>query len=570
MPPNKTLALLLAVPLASSTLVLGQDDPATPPTQQQPQQQPQRPAPGTREAMWPAPSAADWAKPCLIQWERSWEDALAVAEETGKPMLVCVNMDGELASEHYAGVRYRMQEIADLYAPYICVMASVYRHNPSDYDHEGNRIPCPRFGHVTCGEHIAIEPVLYEKYFEGTRVAPRHIMIELDREEQYDVYYAFDTQSVFDTIVQGVQNRENPIPPVNREDRPIEERVNSRAHLDKVAVEQAFRAGDVSVRRKLLRRAVEARDNASVDLLRLAIFGFDVELARLGREGLLYSNSEKAIDLIGEALRVPLPTEERERLIAALERLGETYPRARTLARVHTGLGGDSQLVDLDGWSEVEAGRPQPREWSALESAVDYSTQRATSAPEDGAAHLDVAESTLAIAVDPRRTGGLITGARTDQKFSELLFLDAQASARKAEQLGATGWRLDAMLSLTAWYLGDREEGYRRAEQAVAALPAGAQDWSAMGVLSLFADQRRRDITQALRAREEWPPAWLTDLHAAYAVLARHPYGTDGLVIDQIDFLNYMGAFAPAAQLLDVGMQRFPDSALMHDRLRSR
>ena len=125
-----------------------------------------------RERMWPAPTEADWLKPCLIKFQRTWEDAVAVAKETKRPLLICVNMDGEIASEHYAGIRYRQPQITKLYEPYVCVIASVYRHTPRDHDEHGNRILCPRFGSVTCGEHMAIEPGLYEKYFEGQRVAP--------------------------------------------------------------------------------------------------------------------------------------------------------------------------------------------------------------------------------------------------------------------------------------------------------------------------------------------------------------------------------------------------------------
>jgi hypothetical protein len=92
-------------------------------------------------------------------WERTWDDAVGrVSKETKKPILVCINMDGEIASEHYAGVRYRQPEVAALFEPYVCVIASVYRHNPRDYDAEGRRIECPRFHGVTCGEHIAMEP----------------------------------------------------------------------------------------------------------------------------------------------------------------------------------------------------------------------------------------------------------------------------------------------------------------------------------------------------------------------------------------------------------------------------
>jgi hypothetical protein len=196
-----------------------------------------------RERMWPAPTAEDWAKPVLIEFERSWEDAVAVSRETGKPILVCVNMDGEVASEHYAGIRYRQPEIAKLYEPYVCVIASVYRHNHRDHDEHGHRIPCPRFGSVTCGEHIAIEPMLFEKFMDGQRIAPRHIMVELDGSESYDVFYAFDTQSVFDAIEGGIANRTTKPEPIVRGDRSLVERVASRALEDRRAVEQAYAEG---------------------------------------------------------------------------------------------------------------------------------------------------------------------------------------------------------------------------------------------------------------------------------------------------------------------------------------
>lgn len=65
-----------------------------------------------REEMWRAPSEEDWARPVLVTFQRTWDDALAVSRETGKPILACVNMDGEIASEHYAGIRYRRKTAA--------------------------------------------------------------------------------------------------------------------------------------------------------------------------------------------------------------------------------------------------------------------------------------------------------------------------------------------------------------------------------------------------------------------------------------------------------------------------
>ena len=77
-------------------------------------------------------------------------------------------MDGEAASENYAGLRYRDADFAKLMTNYVPLVASPNRHTPRDYDANGKRVICPRFGRVTCTEHINIEPVLYAKYFKGS------------------------------------------------------------------------------------------------------------------------------------------------------------------------------------------------------------------------------------------------------------------------------------------------------------------------------------------------------------------------------------------------------------------
>src|SRR5262245_58526371 len=201
-----------------------------------------------REEMWPAATAEGWKKPCLVPWQRTWEDALAVSKETGKPILVCVNMDGEIASEHYAGIRYRSPEIAALYDSYVTVIASVYRHTPRDYDDQGHRVLCPRFGSVTCGEHIAMEAIVYDKFLDGKRISPRHIGVDVAaglEKKLYDVYYTNDTASVFKAIHDGVAGRPPP-PVIVRSDRPLVERVTSREISDRTAVETAYTKGDAA------------------------------------------------------------------------------------------------------------------------------------------------------------------------------------------------------------------------------------------------------------------------------------------------------------------------------------
>jgi hypothetical protein len=571
MPTYRSAAVLLAlIPIAFAPAARAQD--AQPPQGGAPPRGGGAPPGLDREAMWPAPTAEDWKRPCLITWQRSFEDALAVSRETKKPILVCVNMDGEIASEHYAGIRYRQPDIARLYEPYVTVIASVYRHTPRDHDEEGRRILCPRFGTVTCGEHIAIEPGLFEQFFDGRRIAPRHIGVELDSAEMYDVYYAWDTDTIFNSLREGIANRPPPPPPLARGDRPLLERVASPDIADRTAVEQAYVRGDKALRRSLLEAALRIREVDQLELLRLALFGFDVDLARIARRVLAQSKSESAIDLIREALRVPMEPGEREALITALDRLGETWPRARTLAAVHRGLEQASGSVDVTAWAEELGGEPAPdtpADRQALASALEARDAASRERSYDPAARLELAEAYLSLAADAAARN---TAARdrVEREHAKLLLEDAHRAALRAEALGASGWRVDAAVAQAAYELGDVDQAYKRAERAVAAMPAGSGERSAMAALALFAQSRQRAIARAVRAKETWPAEWLTDVHAAYSVLARHPLGTDAQVAAHQDFLRALGASAAADEALDAGLRRFPESWLLHDRLRGR
>ncbi len=526
--------------------------------------------------MWPAPTAADWKRPVLIEWQRTWDDALAVSKATGKPILICVNMDGEIASEHFAGIRYRDPEKAKLYEPYVNVIASVYRHTPRDVDERGRRIPCPRFGGVTCGEHIAIEPILYRKFFDGKRIAPRHIMVELDGKEQYDVYYALDTDSVFQAIQDGIAKRALKPKPVVRGDRPILERVASRDSQDRAAVEKAYLRGNGRLRRQLLEAAKAHKEAAPIDLLRLAIFGFDEQMSRLARAALAQADSPEAVDVINEALRVPMASGEREALVRALARLGSSSAKARRLATVHRGLGRGKSTLDVEEWATPLAGAeyPAPKVHATLARAVEKSEAVAAARPKDAEAKLALAEASVELAIDPaaasRTKPRLRSGIRSVRNYAQLVFQDARRAALEAERLGAKGWRVDAVLAVIAEHLGDSHEAERRADAAVASMQPGATSRIAMEALQIFAYGRQRRITRAVLAHEAWSPQLLSDVHSAYAILAKHPFGTATHVVSHYDFLRWLGAAGQAARCLGAGLRRYPDSWVLHDRLRAK
>ncbi|MEE2888587.1 MAG: hypothetical protein VX951_14240 [Planctomycetota bacterium] len=524
-----------------------------------------------REQMWRAPTAEEWKKPVLITWQRTWEDAVLLSKETGKPILICTNMDGEIASEHYAGVRYRQPEVAKIYEPYVCVMASVYRHNSRDYDKRGRRIECPRFGSITCGEHMWIEPALFKKYFENDRVAPRHIMIELDGKETYDLYYAFDTRSVFNQVQKGIIERRKDLTRQIRE-RSLVEKVVSNDHRDKVLVEKAYLGGDKNARRQLLQAVVARPQGAQADLLRLAVYDLDVELNKLARQALAKTDSAVAIDVINEALRAPMEDSERRDLVAALRRLAKYHSRASTLAAVHSGLSGRSAHVDAKAWDEALATSKAgaPRELVAIESQLEYRAAATRSRPKNANSHLELAEASLELAVNPQTSKMLSRDYRTAPKYTQLMFDDARRAARTAEKLGAKGWRVDSILAICDYYLGATERAHQRVEIAVRAVPKGDTGWNSMAVLGIFAEARMQAIRLAIKEKKKWPREWLTDLHATYSVLSKHPRGTDSQVVMHYDFLLYLGAKRQGGRALRAGVKRFPDSGRLHDRMRGR
>jgi tetratricopeptide (TPR) repeat protein len=397
-------------------------------------------------------------------------------------------------------------------------------------------------------------------------------MVELDGTEKYDVFYAWDTDSVWKTISDGIANRTIKPNPVVRGDRSMQERVQSRDVQDRVAVEKAYQQGDHDLRQSLLEAAARHGEAAPVDLLRQAVFGFDADLGKQARTALARSDAVDAVPLIGDALKVPLPASERDALIAALQKLGDKSPQARTLAVVHQGMAQQHSAVDVAGWTRALAGAGSYQPASdplVLDARVDHKNQVAKAKPDDATAQIELAEALLTLATEPQTGRALAADPRTAQAFERLRFLDAEQAGRKAEQLGATSWRANAVLALCAWNLGNRDEAWRRAETAVAGLPDDNSGYNAMAVLQLFAEARQHAIAQAWRQKQQWPSQWLTDVHAAYSVLLKHPFGTDQHVANHYDFLQFFGV-GQAARVLDEGLQRFPDSPLLHQRLRSR
>jgi tetratricopeptide (TPR) repeat protein len=103
--------------------------------------------------------------------------------------------------------------------------------------------------------------------------------------------------------------------------------------------------------------------------------------------------------------------------------------------------------------------------------------------------------------------------------------------------------------------------------------PDGADyfsDRSRAQLLLLFAEARQRSIRAAFRAGDAWPPEWLSDVNAAYTALAKQQNADPAAFVNYYDFLQWVGAAGRANTVLDESLTRFPNSALVHDRHRTR
>lgn len=147
-----------------------------------------------------------------IAWERDLDEALARSAAERRPLFVAVNMDGESACERIVRETYRDPAFVALTRRAVCVVASAFRHSPRDVDDDGRRIPCPRLGRVTCGEHIALEPILFDRFLGGERIAPRHALVTPEGRKRFDLFLQFDLGVVDRTLARELAPWPEPSP----------------------------------------------------------------------------------------------------------------------------------------------------------------------------------------------------------------------------------------------------------------------------------------------------------------------------------------------------------------------
>ncbi len=121
-----------------------------------------------------------------IEWEASWEAALARAKEENRPIAVCINMDGERANDTLAKKTYKDRSVVSVSQHTVNLFASLDVHGSG---------PCARAGKaITCAEHLdvekAVRAALGLEGSQGRVIAPQHVFTGPDGSVLLSVPYA--------------------------------------------------------------------------------------------------------------------------------------------------------------------------------------------------------------------------------------------------------------------------------------------------------------------------------------------------------------------------------------------
>jgi len=534
------------------------------------------------------------ASPPLMPWQRSIGDALALSRATGKPLLICVNMDGELASESLAADRYRDPEFVALVEGFIPLLASPDRHDALDYTSRGERIPDSKFGRVTNSEHIDIETELYERWFDGRRVAPRHIGVSPEGEVLFDLYLLTDLTKIDEALLaHGEFDVPPPLPGAASEENaePAEEAVEptpepepeapapeaaeltaadlidspDAAHRD--LLEARFVVADAETRERLARTALlSTRDTQHPELLRLALLDDDAAVRSAGLVALSEHPSAASLDLFTVAARIvgDGASAERDALLVALERFASesasddvTRLSAMQLSRAMRAIGAGSDVVDVDAWLLGTAGR------FAVEPDPSVAWDERLARIEER------------LAVDPDNADWNVLFARNGRSYAQQLLAegtnptfvleDVRRAALRALQVRPDDGLANAFLAWSSYQLGDFESAAEAARRSVTELEAWSSTPLSFETLDVLADSCTRAVYAQVSEGAALLGTQLADAIAAHAVLLEHPLGTEAQALRGFQLLGSTNLFAAQRRAVEVALERWPESGSMHE-----
>ncbi|MCA8958044.1 MAG: hypothetical protein KDC87_18355 [Planctomycetes bacterium] len=506
--------------------------------------------------------------PPLVHWQRTLADALQLSKKLRAPLLVVANMDGETACEQLVRVHYRKADFAALANRYVAVIGARERHNPRDYDDRGRRIPCPRFGCVTCGEHIAIEPELFAKYFKGRGVAPRHIGISPDGKELFDRFLDRSLDNVYRALRDNA--KQDAALRVTSADRSIAGLAKSVAHRDRAELEGKFAEGNAAQRRAIL-QGVATGGVWQPDVLEQALRVEDHAVREAAVLALDKTVVPDGLPVLLRAAGTATDDGQYRKLLATLERIAGTDKSCRRALVIRRALQAPGK-IDPAAWERAYAAASSSgavatvevvpdEELPELDQRIESWTKKAKAGDPDGKLSLDIAGANLRYAINRMQH-------RKDPTF---LLQDAVAAAGRAVQNGCSKAAAAPLLARAHWLLNDPSKASEQAALAVESpglVPAASPTSAA--VLDIYA-RHQADLVRAVGndLEKEFPAAAASNAHAAYRALAHHPAATEAQLTAHVVMLWNLGAQHEAMVALRAALRRFPAAGSLHTYLRT-
>lgn len=476
-------------------------------------------------------------KPCLVPWQRNLEDALALVQQTGKPLLICVNMDGEGASEQLAWYHYRDPDFVKLMRGFIPLIVSGDQRNPRDWDDHGRRIPDWRFGRVVNYEHMTIEPKLRERYFGTESVAPRHVGVSKDGVLLFDIFLTRGFDPVVEALKKHGKPDAKPLPKAaDMSEAQLLESPDA-GHRDEL--EARFWQGDEATRARFASQALsKGRSTQHPEILRMAL---QVSPAvRKAAVTTIAANIDRAPEWLW------LPAFRACGRDPALLKVLETALVGKELGSVIQRLRTDTEVVDVNAWSKALAAAtpeapPSAEELGTLEKQLNEleAKIRKEESPE---LKLSLASTTL-------RYGRIRILQREDPTF---ILQDActHAKAAASSKDDKVRGRALAVLAWASHLLNDEETAGTAAKRALPLLLEGGDAATPLGVMAFRVCAERGQN------------------HAAWEVLMARPDCTEQQILGYLKSLQVAGAHGFQPEVLERGLELFPVSGSLHQYLR--
>ncbi|HZN39064.1 MAG TPA: hypothetical protein VFD82_09680 [Planctomycetota bacterium] len=509
-------------------------------------------------SLYPAPQDPPRAAPtppARIEWQRSLPDALAVQKETGLPLLVVVNMDGENFNEQFAGRVYVEPAFVESTRGYVCIVASPDRHTTRDYDALGRRVECPRFPGCTCSEHINIEPELFTRYFNGTRNAPRHVGVSKEGKILFDRFLDAAMETAIDAIAQH-RGKPKDKPPGDT----LDELLTRRDAKARRALEQMYEKGDQAQKRKILAAAATAK-NEPFDLLRIALRDEDPAIFGAAAAALAAVATKDALIDLEDALA---RTDDAALAKALQTRLGDIGQTDKGARRLHAHFAEKSDARFSVPWrNEWTPAAFDASSRESIEAVLDQCEAKLRATPDDDGVRLLMATAQAA--------GGCLL-ATSGAKGVELWFEDAQRSAGKvkAQPLQAEA---KAVTAIAAWMRGEGDAAQRALAVALGTANSDRKPdaWLASTVLDVVVQttagaayaKATADATANLGPE-------LERTRLALQLQTEHNGGGEAASLVGIGLFEHVGLRAKARQYFEALVKRFPTSPAVHERWRNR